>query len=89
VALYRIRRDVGVMSDEDMDAAAFRAIVCLVQFPGLKWERSYWDRSTGSLDCYYRAESIDQIQEHSRVARIPCDDVRPVDELLPDTYLNG
>jgi hypothetical protein len=89
VALYRIRRNVGDMSTEDMDAAAFRAIVCLVQFPGLAWQRSYWDRQNGFIDCFYEASTAEQIREHARVARIPCDDVAVVEELLPEPYLNG
>lgn len=87
--LYRIRRDVGQLSQEEMDAAAFRAIVCAPQFPGLKWIRSYWDRETGRLDCIYEAANATQIEEHAATARIPCDQVRPVDEVMPETYLHG
>ena len=50
--LYRIRRNVGVATKEDMDASAFRAIVCAVQFPGLKWHRSFWDREAGIVEWY-------------------------------------
>lgn len=89
MALYRIRRNVGEMSTEEMDAAAFRALVCAVQFPGLKWERSYWDKSGGYIDCYYEAPSVRAIEEHARVSRIPCDEIAVVDELVPATYLNG
>ena len=89
MALYRIRRNVGAISNEDMDAAAFRAIVCLVQFPGLEWRRSYWDKEAGVIDCLYDAATPAQIEEHARVARLPCDEVRLVDELLPETYVNG
>jgi hypothetical protein len=87
--LYRIRRDVGEISREDLDAASFRAIVCAPQFPGLKWVRSYWDQEAGRLDCIYDAVNPEQLEEHARVARIPCDDVREVTEMLPDTYLHG
>ena len=87
--LYRIRRDVGIISREDMDAAAFRAIVCVPQFPGLKWHRSYWDEGRGVIDCFYEAVNPLQLQEHARVARIPCDEVVQVSELLPEVYVNG
>lgn len=87
--LYRIRRDVGAISQEDMDAAAFRAIVCAPQFPGLRWVRSYWDRESGRLDCVYEASEPSQIEEHAKTARIPCDEIRPVDEVIPEAYLHG
>lgn len=87
--LYRIRRDVGAISPEDMDAAAFRAIVCAPQFPGLRWRTSFWDRDGGRMDCLYEANDATQIEAHARVARIPCDEVREVFELLPDTFVNG
>ncbi|HMO53202.1 MAG TPA: DUF4242 domain-containing protein [Tepidiformaceae bacterium] len=87
--LYQIKRDVGHLSQEDMDAAALRAIVCAPQFPGLRWIRSYWDRERGSVDCVYEATSPQQLQEHAATARIPCDDVRPVEELVPDSYTHA
>lgn len=87
--LYKIRRNVGPIIQEDMDAAAFRAIVCAVQFPGLRWQRSYWDKEAGVLDCFYEAASRQDIEDHARVARIPCDGVQEVAELLPETYING
>jgi hypothetical protein len=85
--LYRIMRNVGDLTEEEMDAAAIRAIVCAPQFPGLKWIRSYWDRETGRVDCVYEATGPEQLQEHAATARIPCDDVRPVHEMLPEAYL--
>ena len=87
--LYRIRRDVGPLTQEDLDAASFRAIVCAPQFPGLKWHRSYWDREAEVLDCVYEAVDRAQIEEHARVSRIPCDDVHEVAEVLPETYIHG
>jgi len=72
-----------------LDAAAFRALVCAPQFPGLKWRRSFWDPEQGRVDCFYDAVNQDDIEAHARVARIPCNEVRPVNELLPDGYLNG
>lgn len=77
------------MSKNDMDAAAFRAIVCAPQFPGLRWHRSFWDQERGVLDCYYEATGPGQVEEHARVARIPCDQVYEVSELVPETYVNG
>jgi len=87
--LYKVTRNVGDLSRDELDAAAFRAIVCAPQFSGLRWIRSYWDRQNGLLDCYYEAQSIEQLEAHARTARIPCDDVRLVDEVLPDPYIHA
>jgi len=87
--LYRIRRNVGSVSKEDVDASAFRAIVCAVQFPGLKWHRSYWNKEGGYLDCIYEARDTADLEAHARVSRIPCDEVQEVEELVPETYING
>ena len=87
--LFKIRRDVGDITQEEMDAAALRAILCAPQFPGMRWHRSYWDREAGRVDCLYEALTLRDIEEHARVSRIPCDEIRPVDEMLPETYING
>jgi len=89
LALYSIRRYVGEMTQEDMDAAAFRAIVCAVQFPGLKWHTSYWNQSAGYMDCIYEAATPAHVEEHARVARIPCDAIAEVRLVQPQTYVNG
>jgi len=87
--LYSVRRNVGVMSQEEMDAAAFRAIVCAAQFPGLKWRHSYWNPPGGYMDCIYEADDAGQLADHAKAARIPCDAVVEVQQVTPETYVAG
>lgn len=87
--LYSIRRQVGKISEQDLDASAFRAIVCAFQFEGLKWRHSYWDRQSGELNCIYEAQGPEQIEDHSRVSRISCDSISEVSELNPEPYIHG
>ena len=87
--LYKILRNVGDISPEDLDAAAFRAIVCAGQFTGLRWQRSFWNAEAGTIECLYEAENVRDLEEHARISRIPCDAVSEVREILPQTYLNG
>ena len=87
--LYAIRRIVGPMSQEELDAAGFRATVCAAEHNGLRWERSFWDKAAGELTCYYEAESPDQIRLHSHQSNIPCDDVKEVSVILPDVYASA
>lgn len=85
--LYTVRRDVGQITQEELDASAYRAIVCGYQFPEIKWVRSYWDRAAGQLLCLYEAKDVAQIEEHARQSRIPCDDVREITEFGPEPYV--
>ncbi len=84
--LFAIRRSVGLMSSEEMDAAVYRAIFCAVEYPDLRWIRSFWDTATGEVCCYYEALGPEQIREHSRRSAIPCDSIAEVTELVPEGY---
>ena len=79
--LFLIRRDVQGADRGEIDAGAWRAVSCAYNFEGLKWISSYWDTEGGRVFCVYEAENADQIRMHSRLARIPCDEVTPVREL--------
>lgn len=87
--MYAIRRHIGALTREELDAAGFRATVCAAEFDGLRWERSFWDAKRGELLCYYKAQSAEQIRQHSRQANIPCDGVAEVTEVLPDVYASA
>jgi Protein of unknown function (DUF4242) len=84
--LYAIRRNVGPISREELDAAGFRAVVCAAEYDGLHWERSFWNPAREELICYYVAKSADEIRRHSHQSNIPCDDVSEVTEMLPHVY---
>lgn len=86
MALYRINRHLGSMTEGELDAAAFRSAACLPHFDGLVWVRSYVDRAAGQMTCYYEAERPEDIREHAQMAHIPCDAVTEVREYLPDAY---
>ncbi len=87
--LYKIRRGVPGASREDVDASAFRAVACAIEFDGLHWVRSFWDEAAGELTCLYEAASAAQVLAHAERARIPCDSVAEVTEITPDEYLQG
>jgi hypothetical protein len=84
--LFLIRRDVPGITQEEVDAASFRAITCSFYFSGLRWLTSYWDREAGAIHCVYEARSAEDVFEHAEVARIPCNDVRPVEQFGPENY---
>jgi hypothetical protein len=76
----------GPVADEDIDASVFRANVCMVHFPGMKWRRSFLDRESWTFHCIYEANSAKEIIEHAVMAAIPCATVTKVEEFLPEDF---
>lgn len=87
--LYTIVRDVTGLSDGEIDAAAIRAVICAFEYPGFRWIRSYLDRDKQELLCLYEAQDIAQIREHAERSRIPAGEIREVEQLLPDPYIEA
>lgn len=85
--IFQVRRVLGPASKDDVDASAFRAIVCAYEYPGMKWQESYWDVERQEMHCIYEADSADQIFAHAERSRIPCDEVREVTIVRPDDYV--
>jgi uncharacterized protein DUF4242 len=84
--VYRIERHLGVATEDEIAAAAFRGVVCLRHFSNLTWIRSYFDPGAAHFTCYYEAESPEQIRKHAEMAGLPCDSITEVIEYLPDQY---
>jgi hypothetical protein len=84
--LFTIRRSVPGANRDEIDASAFRAIVCAYEYPNMRWIRSYWDQHGGQLLCLYEADSAEQIADHAQRARIPCDEVREVVAFGPEEF---
>lgn len=86
--LFLIRREVAGASFEEVEAGGYRALTCAYNYAGLKWVSSYWDEQGGRTYCIYEAESIEQLRDHSERSRIPCDEVIPVREFGPGSYVD-
>ena len=85
--LFAIRRNLGPATQEEFDAAVYRAIICAYEYPDLKWIRSFWNPEQGEIHCYYEARDVAQLQEHAYRSAIPCDEVSLVTEILPESYM--
>jgi hypothetical protein len=86
MGVYRIERNLAGATPADVDAAAFRAVACMHDVLGVEWVRSYFDEQSGTMTCFYRANSPADIRRHAELARIPCDAIDEVIEYLPDAY---
>ncbi len=87
--MFKIRRVVGEMTNDDMNAAALRSIWCLSDYPGLRWVNSLWDKDAGEVTCLYESRSAEEIRSHSEAARLPCDEVKEITVIDPDEYIHG
>ena len=84
--MFAIERDLGGWSDEDIDASIRRAQMCAFFFSEFRWHRSFLDREREQSTCYYEAKHESDIREHARLADLPCDAVRLVDQVGPDDF---
>ena len=87
MAKYYVRRNVPGISKDDFDAALLRAVACAYNYEGMTWQSSYWDRESGVIHCIWEAESVEQVYDHARRSRVPCDEVREVVEFRPSDIL--
>ncbi len=86
--LFMIQRSFPGATDNDLDAAAVRAVACAPFHVGLRWIRSFWDAENEQLTCYYEANAAEDIRRHADRAQIPCDEVMMVEEILPERFTN-
>ncbi len=84
--LYRIERQLPPVTEDEIEAAAFRGISCLVMFKDLVWVRSFYDPQTYHFTCYYEATDPMTIRQHAEMAALPCDSITEVVEYLPDQF---
>jgi hypothetical protein len=87
--MYLVKRNIPGAGPHDYDAALFRALSCVYDFPGLQGVQSSWDREAAVAYCVYEAESVQPIHQHAALAHIPCDEVSAILATGPDTYEAG
>jgi len=84
--LYRVERFVGDITPIEIDAGAYRALLCQNLIEGVRWIRSFYDAEAQRFTCYYEASRPDDLRSHADYAGLPCDSVTEVVEYLPDSY---
>lgn len=81
--LHTIERDFTGYSEDEMNAAGFRALLCISFYNGLDWVRSFYDPISEQARCFYEAPSARELRHHAQTMAIPIGEVRPVVELRP------
>lgn len=85
---YIIERSVGLLSEEELDAAGRRSNRAIAQLPGIVWIRSYVSEAEGKIYCEYDAPSPEAIWEHARLAGMPVDKISEVSlEISPAMFV--
>ncbi len=85
---YIIERNVGTVTEADLEVASRRSIEVLQEMEGITWIRSYASHSEGKVYCEYEAPSKDAVREHARRAGLPADRITEVDlELSPSMFV--
>ena len=72
---YIIERNVGQVSQEEVEAASKKSIEVLSSMPELTWIRSFISVAEGKIYCEYEAPDPEILREHARRVGIPCDKI--------------
>jgi len=72
---YLIERNVGTLTDEQLEAASRRSIAAIAEMNGVVWIKSYVSHADGKIYCEYDAPDEEAVREHARRAGLPVDKV--------------
>ena len=78
MALFLIERNVGHMTQEQIEIASKRSNEVLAEMEGVTWVRSYVSDVDGKTFCEYEAPTAEHIREHARRAGVPADVIREI-----------
>lgn len=84
---YIIERDVGEVTQEELEAAARKSNQVLSDMPDVVWIKSYFSEAEGKIYCEYDAPNPEAIREHARRAGLPADKISEVAlEISPSMF---
>lgn len=85
---YIIERNVGDLSEAELEEASRRSIQVISEMEGVVWIRSYVSQAKGKIYCEYEAPSEEAVLEHARRAGLPVDAISLVDfEVSPSMFV--
>ena len=88
MARFIIERNVGTLTDEDLQEAGKRSNAVLADLDGVVWIRSYISHAEGKIYCEYEAPSAELIAEHARLAGLPADKISEIAlEISPSMFV--
>ena len=85
---YIIERNVGQLTDEEVEEAGRLSVKILNELPDVTWIRSYVSEAEGKIYCEYDAPNPDLIMEHARRGDFPADKISEIKiEINPDMFV--
>lgn len=84
---YIIERDVGSLTQEQLDGAGRKSNEVLAEMTSVVWIRSYVSEAEGKIYCEYDAPDPEAIREHARRAGLPADKISEISlEINPEMF---
>ncbi len=84
---YIIERDVGSLTQEQLDGAGRKSNEVLAGMTSVVWIRSYVSEAEGKIYCEYDAPDPEAIREHARRAGLPADKISEISlEINPEMF---
>ena len=84
---YIIERNVGAISQEDLETTSKTSKEVMATIPGMVWIRSYYSAAEGKIYCEYEAPNPKVILEHARLTGLPADKISEITlEISPDMF---
>ena len=84
---YIIERNVGAISQEEIETTGKKAKEVMATIPGMVWIRSYYSAAEGKIYCEYEAPNPKVILEHARLTGLPADKISEITlEISPDMF---
>jgi Nickel responsive protein SCO4226-like len=85
---YIIERNVGEVTDEQLQASGRLSNQVIAEMDGVVWIRSYVSREEGKIYCEYDAPSEEAVREHARRAGLPADKISRIElEVSPSMFV--
>ncbi len=75
---YIVRRNLGNVSEQELEAAARRSKqVREASFPDIGWDHSHVVKTKDGMVtyCVYSGPTVERVKEHARAAGLPADEV--------------
>ena len=75
---FLIERNVGQLTEEEIETASRRSVEVLGEMKDVNWVRSYVSDVDGKIFCEYEAPTAEHIREHAKRAGLPADVIREI-----------
>ena len=85
---YIIEREVGEVSQEELEAAGRKSNEVIAGMEGVVWIRSYISSAEGKIYCEYDAPNAEACLTHAKLTGLPADKISEISiEVNPAMFM--